>query len=408
MPSAGSTLSPLSHRLFRNLWIATLVANFGGLVLAVGAQWTMTSIDGRADMVALVWTAMALPMMLFSLVGGAVSDIHDRRHVLVAAYGCTALISALLAFLYVEGLLTPWPLLAATFALGTANAFYAPATQASIGSVVPRSELAGAASLNILGFNVARTLGPALGGAIVAAAGASAAFLANLFAALAAAVMLFFWRPPASEPKPGASILGSIVEGLVCVRDQAELRAIVARALAFTLAGSAAWALMPLVVRDLVGGGPEQFGLLLGALGLGAVLGAAVSHEMRRRFDGETLVRLAALAYGAACLVVATGPGISASFVALVIGGASWVQALSGFSVGGQVWSPREVVGRVTATVNTMTFGGIALGSWLWGHVAEAAGVATAVAASGGAMVLVAALGLVLPMPRKAAPPEAA
>ena len=397
----------MSHGLFRTLWIATLIANFGGLVLAVGAQWTMTAIDGRADRVALVWTAMALPMMLFSLVGGAFSDMHDRRHVLVVAYGCTAFISAVLAFLFVEGWLTPWPLLAAIFALGMANAFCAPATQASIGSVVPRTELAGAASLNILGFNVARTLGPALGGAIVAVAGASAAFLANFLAAIAAAGMLFFWRLPAIEPKPAVSVLSSITEGLVCVRDLAPLRAIVVRALAFTLAGSAAWALMPLVARDLVGGGPEQFGLLLGALGLGAVLGAAVSHEMRRRFDGETLVRMAALAYGAACLFVASAPGIVASFFALVIGGASWVQALSGFSVGGQVWSPRHAVGRVTATVNTMTFGGIAVGSWLWGHVAEATGVAMAVAWSGGAMVLVVALGLVLPMPLREQPQEA-
>ena len=230
MPSAGSTLSPLSHRQFRTLWIATLFANFGNLVFAVGAQWTMTAIDGRADMVALVWTAMALPMMLFSLLGGAVSDMRDRRRVLVVAYGCAAFISALLTFLAVEALLTPWLLVAATFALGVANAFYGPATQASIGGVVPREELAGAASLNILGFNVARTLGPALGGAIVAAAGASAAFFANLLAALAAVGMLSFWRPPPGEPKSGTSMLGSIVEGLVCVRDQAPLRSIVARA----------------------------------------------------------------------------------------------------------------------------------------------------------------------------------
>ncbi|MGZ8337175.1 MAG: MFS transporter [Allosphingosinicella sp.] len=399
MRSSGSTLSPLGHPLFLTLWIATLTANFGNLVLAVGVQWQMTAIDGRADMVALVWSAMSLPMLLLSLLGGAIADQYDRRLVLMTAYGLTAAVSVTLAWLAFEGLATPWLLIGATFALGVTTAFYTPATQASIGSVVPRGELAGAASLNILGFNVARTLGPAAGGAIVALGGPMAAFLCNLVACLAAVSILAFWHPPRPEPRPGASILRSMTEGLRVVRDRPELKSIVLRALSFTVAGSAAWALMPLVARDLIGGGPEQFGLLLGALGLGAVIGAAAAHEVRRRFDGETLVRTAALVYGAACLVVATGPGIAISFAVLVVGGAGWVQALSGFSVAGQVWAPRALVGRVTATVSTMTFGGIALGSWLWGRVAESAGVATAVAGSGGAMILVVLLGLVLPMP---------
>ncbi len=404
MRSPGSTLSPLTHGLFRALWIASLAANFGNMVLAVGTQWLMTAIDGRADRVALIWTAMALPMMLLSLVGGAFADLIDRRRLLLGAYGSAAAVSALLAWLAFEGLATPWILIGGTFALGVATAFATPASQASIGTVVPRAELAGAASLSILGFNVARTLGPAAGGAIVAAAGAPAAFLCNLAACLVSVGVLLGWRPPRPDPPVRASLSAALAEGLRCVRDSAPLRAIVARALTFTVAGSAAWALMPLIARDLAGGGPEQFGLLLGALGLGAVLGAAVSHEMRRRFNGETLVRVAALVYGAACLIVAAAPGLAVSFVVLVIGGAGWVQALSGFSVAAQLWAPRPLVGRVTATVSTVTFGGIGLGSWLWGHVAEPAGIAAAVAGSGAAMLLVAGFGLLMPMPGR---PEA-
>jgi MFS family permease len=405
MRAPGSTLSPLAFPLFLTLWIATLAANFGSLVLAVGVQWLMTAIDGRADRVALIWSAMSLPMLLLSLLGGAVADRYDRRRVLLAAYGAAAAISAALAWLVFEGLATPWLLIAATFALGVATAFSTPATQASLGLTVPREELAGAAGLNILGFNVARTLGPAAGGAIVAGGGPFAAFLCNLVACVAAVAILLSWNPPRRDGRPGASLLGSMTEGLRVVRDRPELRAIALRALAFTVAGSAAWALMPLIARDLVGGGPEQFGLLLAALGLGAVLGAAAAHEVRRRFDGETLVRVAALVYGAACLAVAAAPGLAISFAVLVVGGAGWVQAQSGFSVAGQLWAPPALVGRVTATVSTMTFGGIALGSWLWGHVAGAFGIAAAVAASGAMMLLVAALGLLLPMPRR---PEAA
>jgi predicted MFS family arabinose efflux permease len=140
--------------------------------------------------------------------------------------------------------------------------------------------------------------------------------------------------------------------------------------------------------------------MLLGALGLGAVVGAALAHEVRRRFSAETLVKAAGIIFGLACLITAARPGFVATFVVLVLGGAGWVQALSGFSVAGQVWAPRAVVGMVTATVSTMIFAGLALGSWVWGYVAEASSVAMAIAGSGLAMVLIAGLGFVLPLPR--------
>jgi len=403
MPAAGSTLSPLSHRLFLTLWIASLAGNFGNAIQAVGAAWLMTAVDGRADRVALVQTAIQLPIMLLALAGGAVADMYDRKRVMLAAQAGVAMLSALLAILSFQGLVTPGLLLGLTFALGIGTAFYNPAAQASIGAVVPRAELAGAASLNILGFNVARTLGPAIGGGIVAFGGPFAAFAANALACLAAVATLAFWRLPdeAAARPDRTGIHRAMAEGLRCVRDLPALRAIVGRALAFTLAGSAVWALMPLVARDLTGGGPETFGLLLAALGLGAVIGAAASHEVRRRVSHEHILRAASLIFGAACLIVAARPGFAISFIVLAVGGAFWVQALSGFSVAAQLFSPRHAVGRVTATATTVVFGGMALGSWAWGHVAEAAGLPTAIAASGAAMVLVAGLGLVLPMPER-------
>jgi len=403
MPAPGSTLSPLTHRLFLTLWVATLAGNFGNAIQSVGAAWLMTAVDGRADRVALVQTAIQLPIMLFALIGGAVADMYDRRLVMLTAQAGVAALSALLAILSFKGLVTPGLLLGLTFALGTGTAFYNPGVLASIRATVPRAELAGAASLNILGFNVARTLGPALGGGIVALGGPFAAFAANAFACLAAAGILALWRlPDESTVWPDRTgIHRAIAEGLRCVRDLPPLRAIVARAASFTLAGSAVWALMPLVARDLTGGGAETFGLLLAALGLGAVIGAAASHDMRRRFSHESILRTASLTFGAACLIVAARPGLAISFVVLVIGGAFWVQALSGFSVSAQLFSPRHAVGRVTATTTTVVFGGMAVGSWLWGHVAEGIGLTTAIAASGAAMVLVAAIGLVLPMPER-------
>jgi MFS family permease len=400
MAAPGSTLSPLSHRLFLTLWLASLVGNFGNAIQGVGAAWLMTSLDGRADRVALVQTAIQLPIMLLALVGGAVADLYDRRRVMLAAQTGIALMSALLALLAWEGLVTPWLLLTLTLALGVGTAFYNPAAQASLGATVPRPELAGAASLQILGFNVARTLGPALGGALVAFGGAVAAFVVNAFACLAAALILAVWRLPApAVPSSRQRVHHAIAEGLRCVLDRPPLRAVMVRALAFTLAGAAIWALMPLVARDLTGGGARAFGLLLAALGLGAVLGAAVSHAVRRRFSQEAILRIASLVFGAACLIVAARPGFALSFAVLVAGGAFWVQALSGFSVAAQLHAPGHAVGRVTATATMVVFGGLSLGAWLWGHVAESFGLAAAVAGSGAAMLLVAMLGLMLPMP---------
>ncbi len=408
MPAQGSTFSSLSHRLFLILWVTSLTGNVAHAAQSVAAQWLMTQIDGRADMVALIQTAISAPVMLLALVGGAVADVYDRRRVMLVAQASLAGISVLLALLSYQGTVTPWLLIALTFATGVGIAFYNPAAQSSIGRVVPREELAGAVSLNILGFNVARTLGPALGGAVVALGGIFAGYLGSALAFLAAAVLLYFWKPQFERegPKSGSHIFAAMAAGFRCIRETRELTAVAARAFAFTLCGSAAWALMPLVARDLTGGGPEQFGMLLGALGLGAVIGAAFAHEVRRRFTGEVLVRTAGVIFGAGCLIISARPGFAVTFAVLVLGGAGWVQALSGFSVAGQLWAPRAVVGMVTATVSTMVFAGLALGSWAWGYLAEITSVAAAIAGSGIAMILIGALGLVLPLPRNADAPS--
>jgi MFS family permease len=398
-----STLSPLSHRLYAALLMASFASNLGNAIQSVGASWLMTSIAPAADMVALVQTATSLPIMLFALIAGAVADLFDRRMVMLVAQVGMASASLLLAGLSFAGLVTPWTLLALTFLLGSGVALFNPSMQVTVGDVVPRAELAGAVSLNILGFNVARSLGPAIGGGIVAIGGSTAAFVTNAFSYFAAITILAFWRRPPAAPPANTTrrrILPAVVEGLRYVGAAPPIRIILIRAAIFTLAGSAAWGLMPLVARDLVGGGPSAFGLLLSGLGVGAVIGALMSTAVRHRYPNETIIRGAGILFGAGCLIVAARPGLAISFVALVVGGAGWVQALSGFSVAGQIWSPRWIVGRVAATINAVVFGGLAIGSWLWGHVAETIGLAPAIAASGALMILLPLIGLALPLPR--------
>lgn len=405
--SPGTTLSPLGYRLFATVWIALLASQMANSIQGVGAQWLMTAIDGRADMVGLIHTATSLPIMLLALVGGAIADLYDRRTVMLAAQLCIATGSLLLALLAWTGTASPWILIALTLFVGTGLAFFQPAVNASIPTLLPRGEISAAVGLNVTSFNVARTVGPAIGGLIVAVGGAFAAFVVSAVFTLLSVSVLLGWRPPPSPPRPtGGRLLSSIAEGLRITRATPQLRAIAIRALCTTFCGASLWGLMPLVARDIVGGGPERFGLLLGALGFGALVGSLASHEFRRRFTPESLARMASVAFGGAAILIAFRPGLAVTLVALAVGGAFWVQALSGFSVSAQIWAPRELVGRVTSTVSVSIWGGLAIGSWFWGHVAEWTSLVTAIAASGAALLAVMGLGLVTPLPRNDIAPD--
>ena len=404
----SSSGNPLRHRAFALILIGSLLSNFGNAIESVGAAWHLTANGQAADVVALVQTAINLPIMLLALPAGAWADMFDRRSIMLAAQTGMFLISLLLLLLAASDAASPALIIGLTALLAAGVACFNPAMAASIGSSVPRAQLAAAVALNILAFNVARSFGPALGGAIVAVGGAQAAFAANAASYLMVILVLWRWPRTDAPAAPRRGLLPVIVEGVLFAGRSREIRTILLRALTFTSTGAAAWALMPLVADEMLGEGSTIFGLLLGALGLGAVAGAACSTWFRRRYSAEQIIRFAGIIYGMACLGVALQPGLVPMLLLLVIAGAGWVQALSGFSVAGQLWAPREVVGRVVAIVSSLTFGGIALGSWLWGHFAESYGVAAALMTSGIAMVALPVIGLLLPMPAHEAPQDAA
>ncbi|RYE00294.1 MAG: MFS transporter [Sphingomonadales bacterium] len=392
--------SPLGIPLFRAVWVASLLSNFGGLIQAVGASWMMTSLSSSPQMIALVQASTSLPIMLLSLWAGAVADNMDRRRVMLAAQFFMLLISALLALGTWAGFLTPWLLLVFTFLIGCGTAINGPAWQASVGDMVPRAMLPDAVAVNSMGFNVARSAGPAIGGAIVAAAGAAAAFLVNAVSYIGLIVVLLRWKPelpPARLPRERIGV--AMGAGVRYVALSPAIRIVLIRAALFGFAASAVPALMPLIARDIVVGGPLTYGLLLGGFGLGAVSGALSSRWLRSHLSTEWLVRWSAigLAIGAAASA-ATG-WLPLTLVALALCGAGWVLALSTFNVSVQMASPRWVVARALSLYQMSAFGGMAAGSWIFGMVAGGHGVENALIAAGCCQLLSVAAGLVWRVP---------
>lgn len=393
------TPSPFAIPIFRAVWFASLASNFGGLIQSVGAAWMMTSLSASPQLVALVPASTTLPIMLLSLWAGAVADNLDRRLIMLTCQIFMLVVSALLALFAWEGMLTPWSLLAFTFLVGCATAINGPAWQASVGEMVPRSQLPSAVALNSMGFNLARSVGPALGGVIVAAAGAAAAFLTNALSYIALSIVLLRWRPDrAPQLLPRERLGVAMRAGLRYVSMSPKIQLVLLRGAAFGVGASAVSALMPLIARDILGGGALTFGLLSGAFGIGAVLGALSSGRLRQRYSIETIVRSAALALALGTAIAASTGWLAVALAGLMLCGAGWVVALSTFNVSVQMSAPRWVLARAVALYQMMAFGGMALGAWLFGWLAEHYGVTTSLHIAAVAQIAAAAIGLARPL----------
>jgi MFS family permease len=401
MSDRPSVLAPFQHETFRLLWLATLVSNLGGLVQSVGAGWMMTTLTDSHNMIALVQASTTLPIMIFSIAAGALADNFDRRIVMLIAQGGMMVVSILLATLAFLGLLNPWLLLTFTFLIGCGTALFNPSWQASMGDIVPRSDLPGAVTLNSMGFNMMRSVGPAIGGLIVALAGAAAAFAVNAVSYVPLILALLRWkpeRPPARLPREN---FGSAMwAGIRYVSLSPNLTTVLFRGFLFGFAATAILALLPSVAAEFVGGGALAYGTLLGCFGLGAIGGAFLNGRMRERFSNETIVRAACIGFAASSVALGYSRDPVLSHLALLPAGACWVLALSLFNVSIQLSSPRWVVGRALSLYQTATFGGMAGGSWVWGLSADAIGPDSALALAGATMLLCALVGFRLPLPQ--------
>lgn len=400
MPDRISPLVLFRNQTFRSLWIAALASNFGGLVQAVGAAWLMTSLTESQNMVALVQGSVALPIMIFSLMAGVFADNFDRRRIMLIAQAFMFGVSVVLTFMAFEGWLSPWLLLAFTFLIGCGTALHNPSWQATMGDIVTREELPSAVSLNSMGFNLMRSVGPAAGGAIVAIAGAAAAFAVNALSYIAIILALLRWKSPARDTHLPREPMGSaFAAGLRYTAMSPNLMRVILRGFWFGLSAIALLALLPVIVRETLTSTAFVYGIMLGCFGLGAVGGALMNAHLRARFANEIIARGAFTLFAVSCTILAFSTHTVLSGAALMVTGACWVLALSMFNVTIQLSTPRWVMGRVLALYQTGTFGGMATGSLVWGAVAETSGPGTALLCAAALLLIGALIGLKMPLP---------
>jgi predicted MFS family arabinose efflux permease len=353
----------------------------------VGAVAVISAQSGSPALLALVQTASTVPAVAVALPGGAAADLVDRRRLLVVLVAAMCASMLLLAAAVATGRASPAVVLVLTFAMGCAIAVAVPAFASLIPELVPRDELAAAVTLNGISINLARALGPALAGVILALTGGTALF-ALLGAALAAMTILLLATPRVRTSSAGEGLGEAMRAGVRFARSSAELQAVLARGFAFVVPASALWAVLPAVAVHRLGLEPAAFGGILAALGTGAVLGAQLLPWLRARLGLDRLVSLGS-AYGAANLallsVVESTPLVVAS---LVPAGAAWLAVLSSLNTSAQLAAPAWVRGRALS-INQLVFAaGMAGGSAAWGVVAETAGLQAALLAAGAALVV--------------------
>ena len=399
--NADGITAPLRHSVFRRIWLASLLSNLGILIQGVGAAWAMTQMAASADKVALVQTALMLPGMLISMPAGAIADMHDRRIVAMVSLSIALVGATVLTVLAWFSLITPSILLSLCFVVGSGMALFGPAWQSSVSEQVPSETLPAAVALNGISYNIARSFGPAIGGVVVATAGAVAAFAANAVLYLPLLTVLFLWNR-VSEPSrlPREKLSRAIVSGVRYITNSPPIKIVLTRTFVTGVIGGSVSALMPLVVRDLLHGGAQTYGIMLGAFGMGAVVGALNIGAVRKQMRGESAIRVCALSMGGAIGAVGLSREPVLTAAALVVAGAAWMLAVALFNIGVQLSAPRWVAGRSLAAFQASIAGGIAIGSWGWGHLTDLAGVETALLVSAGLMLCSPLLGLLLPMPR--------
>jgi len=390
--ATSSPWSPFRHTNFAVLWTATVIANIGTWMYNAASGWLMTSLNPDPFVVSMVQVATTLPMFIFAVPAGALADIVDRRKFLIGAEVLTTAVSAVFAAIVALQLANPFNLLLFTFLIGAAGAITAPAWQSIVPQLVPKQDLQPAIAVNSVGFNISRAVGPALGGLIVAWIGIAAPFWLNAASNLGIVGALLWWHAPkASTSRLPVERFGSAIRtGFRHARNNPHLRATLIRGAAFFLFASAYWALLPLVARTQVAGGPQLYGFLLGAIGAGAVGAAFILPWLKTKLGPDRTVAMGTLGTAMALLLFAFARDAATALAACLIAGASWIAVLASVNVSAQVALPEWVRGRGLAIFITTFFGTLTAGSAIWGKVAGMAGLPLAhILAAVGALIAI-------------------
>lgn len=385
----GGAFAPLRRRVFAVLWIATVLGNVGSFMRDVASAWLVTDMSASPAAVATVQAAALLPVFILAMPAGVLSDILDRRRLLIVIQLGLACVSGTLLVLSYSGLMTISSLIALTFLGGVGAALTAPSWQSIVPELVPRGELKSAVALNSLGINIARAIGPAAGGVLLAVFGAAATYGVDVASYLVVILALCWWRRPArAEDALDERFTGAFRAGLRYARSSRELHIVLLRAFFFFGFASAVWALLPLVARELLKGDAAYYGLLLGSVGAGSIGGALVLPRLRERLGADGLVLAASLVTAAATASLALAPPQWLAVPILLAMGAAWIVALTTLNATAQAILPNWVRGRALAVYLTVFNGAMAGGSLGWGLVAQAAGLQAALALSGLGLVI--------------------
>lgn len=387
--AAPGAWSPLKIGLFRAMWLAILGSNVGTWINDVAAAWVMAERTGSPLMVALVQSATTVPVVLLALVAGTLADIVDRRRYLLFTQCWMLLVAATLATLTGLSMLTPGLLVALTFAMGCGAAMAMPAQAAIVSELVPRPMLASAVALNSIGINIARSLGPAIGGLIVAQLGPSWAFGLNALSFAAMLIVLTRWTPDATASTlPPEGFGAGLRAGLRYALRAGRLQAVLVKSAGFFFFASAVTALLPLVVRGEMHGGAGLYGILLGCIGIGAVTGALVLPTLRARMDRDLLVLLATLACALSLFGLAWLRHMALLPLAMLVNGFAWITVLSSLQIAAQTAVPPWVRARALSLYIMVFSLGMAAGGLSWGSIAQRTSIPLALTiASVGAVI---------------------
>ena len=355
----------------------------------VGESWLMTSLTLSPVLVALVETAGSLPVVLAALPAGALADIVDRRRLLIVMQVWMGIVAVAMGVMAVAGHMTPGRLLTMTFLLGIGTAVSNPVWQAITPDLVPSEDLPAALSLSGVAVNIARAIGPAIGGFIVAASGPWAVFFLNGLSFMAVFVVVYRWEPaPRKSTLPSEEIIGAMRAGTRYLRHSPELQTVLIRCGAFIICASALWALLPQQARRGLGLGSFGYGVLLGCLGSGAIVGAWLLPRLRERFTINQLTVGGTILFALAAVALAYVRSFALLALALAIGGVAWIAVLSSLNVAAQTATPAWVRARVMAVYLLVFTGGLAIGSAVWGFVAARLGISSALSISAIGLVL--------------------